>query len=51
MARGNPAGRIATVDEVAQAVLDLINGTSTGIALVVPSNALSAIPAQLRPND
>ena len=39
MARGNPAGRIATVDEVARAVLDLINGTSTGIALVVPSDA------------
>ncbi len=44
MSRGNPAGRIATVDEVAQAVLDVINGTSTGIAVVVPGNDLSAIP-------
>jgi NAD(P)-dependent dehydrogenase (short-subunit alcohol dehydrogenase family) len=39
LARGNPAGRVATVEEVAQAVLDLVNGTSTGIALIVPSFA------------
>ncbi len=39
MARGNPAGRIATVDEVAQAVLDLIGGSRTGIALVIPAVA------------
>ncbi len=39
MARGNPAGRIATVDEVAQAVLDLINGPRTGLTLVVPAAA------------
>ncbi|HEY6450886.1 MAG TPA: SDR family NAD(P)-dependent oxidoreductase [Candidatus Cybelea sp.] len=39
MARGNPAGRIATVDEVAQAALDVINGTSTGSAVVVPATS------------
>ena len=39
MARGNPAGRIATVDEVAQAVLDVINGTSTGALVVVPATS------------
>lgn len=38
MARGNPAGRIASVEEVAYAVLDLINGTRTGIALIVPGS-------------
>ncbi|MGB6984955.1 MAG: SDR family oxidoreductase, partial [Candidatus Aquilonibacter sp.] len=32
----NPEGRIATVDEVAQAALDLIVGDKNGIALVVP---------------
>jgi 3-hydroxybutyrate dehydrogenase len=32
----NPEGRIATVDEVAQAVLDLIVSEKNGIALVVP---------------
>ncbi|MGA8097617.1 MAG: SDR family oxidoreductase [Candidatus Cybelea sp.] len=36
LASGNPQGRIATVDEVAEAVLDLINGTQTGVALVIP---------------
>ncbi len=32
----NPEGRIATVDEVAQAALDLICGDKNGVALVVP---------------
>jgi NAD(P)-dependent dehydrogenase (short-subunit alcohol dehydrogenase family) len=32
----NPEGRIATVDEVAQAALELICGDKNGIALVVP---------------
>ena len=32
LASGNPEGRIATVDEVAEAVLELINGTKTGVA-------------------
>ncbi len=37
MAAGNPEGRIATVEEVARAVLDVIEGTSTGMAIIVPS--------------
>lgn len=37
MAQGNPEGRIATVEEVAQAALDLIDGSDTGVALVVPT--------------
>jgi len=37
MAQGNPEGRIATVEEVARAALDLIDGAQTGIALVVPT--------------
>jgi NAD(P)-dependent dehydrogenase (short-subunit alcohol dehydrogenase family) len=32
----NPEGRIATVDEVAQAALELICGDKNGVALVVP---------------
>jgi NAD(P)-dependent dehydrogenase (short-subunit alcohol dehydrogenase family) len=36
LASGNPEGRIATVDEVAQAVLDFVNDSRTGIALVIP---------------
>jgi NAD(P)-dependent dehydrogenase (short-subunit alcohol dehydrogenase family) len=39
MAQGNPEGRIATVEEVAHAVLDLIGGSQTGVALVVPGGA------------
>lgn len=42
MAAGNPEGRIATVEEVARAVLDLIDGSSTGMSIVVP---LRTIPA------
>jgi NAD(P)-dependent dehydrogenase (short-subunit alcohol dehydrogenase family) len=36
LARDNPGGRIATAEEVANAVLDLVNGTETGLAIVVP---------------
>jgi NAD(P)-dependent dehydrogenase (short-subunit alcohol dehydrogenase family) len=36
LARQNPHGRIATVDEVAHAVLGLVEGDRTGVALVIP---------------
>jgi 3-hydroxybutyrate dehydrogenase len=36
LAQQNPEGRIATVDEVAQAVLGLIDSDRTGVALVIP---------------
>jgi NAD(P)-dependent dehydrogenase (short-subunit alcohol dehydrogenase family) len=36
LARSNPGGRIATVDEVARAALRLIEGERTGVALVIP---------------
>lgn len=36
LAQSNPEGRFATVDEVAQGVLDLISGTASGAALIVP---------------
>lgn len=36
LASGNPEGRIATVDEVAQAALDFVNDSRTGVALVIP---------------
>ena len=39
MAKGNPGGRIATADEVARAVLELIEGTRTGTAVVIPGGA------------
>jgi NAD(P)-dependent dehydrogenase (short-subunit alcohol dehydrogenase family) len=39
MAQGNPEGRIATIEEVAQTVLDLIEDSRSGIAVVVPGNA------------
>ena len=41
IAKGNPEGRIATADEVAQAVLDLIVGSRTGKAVVVPGGAIA----------
>ncbi|MGB8910138.1 MAG: SDR family NAD(P)-dependent oxidoreductase [Candidatus Cybelea sp.] len=41
LASGNPEGRIATVDEVAQAVLDVVNGSLTGVARVVPGSTLA----------
>ena len=36
LAASNPEGRIATVDEVAEGVLMLIDGSETGTALIVP---------------
>jgi NAD(P)-dependent dehydrogenase (short-subunit alcohol dehydrogenase family) len=36
LASGNPEGRIATLDEVARTALDLINGSETGAAIVLP---------------
>jgi 3-hydroxybutyrate dehydrogenase len=42
MSSGNPEGRIATVEEVAQAVLDLVNDSTTGAALVVPTPRTNA---------
>jgi NAD(P)-dependent dehydrogenase (short-subunit alcohol dehydrogenase family) len=36
LAQSNPGGRIASVEEVATAVLDLITGTRNGAAVVVP---------------
>ena len=36
LAAGNPEGRIATVEEVAGAILDLIEGRQTGQTLVIP---------------
>jgi NAD(P)-dependent dehydrogenase (short-subunit alcohol dehydrogenase family) len=36
LARGNPEGRIATAEEVANGIWELINGTRTGVALVIP---------------
>jgi NAD(P)-dependent dehydrogenase (short-subunit alcohol dehydrogenase family) len=38
LARSNPQGRIATVDEVAHAVLGLIDSDRTGVALVIPGS-------------
>jgi NAD(P)-dependent dehydrogenase (short-subunit alcohol dehydrogenase family) len=40
LARGNPQGRIATAQEVARAVLDLIEGSHNGAAMVVPGGAI-----------
>jgi 3-hydroxybutyrate dehydrogenase len=39
MAQGNPEGRIATVEEVAQAVLDLVEGSESGEAVVIPASS------------
>jgi len=38
LAESNPGGRIATVEEVAAGVLDLITGSRNGAALVIPGN-------------
>jgi NAD(P)-dependent dehydrogenase (short-subunit alcohol dehydrogenase family) len=40
MARANPQGRIATVDEVARGVLALIEGEYSGVAMIVPGGTL-----------
>jgi len=39
MATGNPQGRIATAEEVAQGVLALIDGAESGMAIVIPRPA------------
>jgi NAD(P)-dependent dehydrogenase (short-subunit alcohol dehydrogenase family) len=36
LARGNPGGRIATADEVAEAIVTLVAGTATGRTVVIP---------------
>lgn len=41
LASGNPEGRIATVDEVAQAALDFVNDSRTGVALILPGGAVA----------
>ncbi|HEU5479007.1 MAG TPA: SDR family oxidoreductase, partial [Candidatus Tumulicola sp.] len=41
LARSNPEGRIATVEEVADAVVDLILGDRTGAAVVVPGGVVA----------
>lgn len=41
MARGNPSGRIATVEEVAEGVLQLLDGTHNGVAMIVPGFELA----------
>lgn len=39
LARDNPEGRFATADEVAEAVLSLIDGTQNGVAVIIPGGA------------
>ncbi|MBV8372438.1 MAG: SDR family oxidoreductase [Candidatus Eremiobacteraeota bacterium] len=41
LAQSNPLGRIATVDEVAAAVLDLVTGAQNGAAIVIPGGAVA----------
>jgi NAD(P)-dependent dehydrogenase (short-subunit alcohol dehydrogenase family) len=41
MAQGNPGGRIATAEEVAFAVLSLIDGSQSGVAVVIPGNEIA----------
>ena len=36
MAKSNPEGRIATVEEVAAAVMELVNASENGLTVVVP---------------
>jgi 3-hydroxybutyrate dehydrogenase len=38
LAQSNPGGRIATVQEVASSVLELITGTRNGAALIIPGD-------------
>lgn len=40
LAQGNPGGRIATVLEVAEGVLQLLDGERNGVAMIVPGCAL-----------
>ncbi len=39
LAQSNPQGRIATVEEIAQAVIDLVDGSRSGVALTIPGFA------------
>ena len=39
LARSNPLGRLATVEEVAAAVLELVGGSTNGAAIVIPGEA------------
>jgi NAD(P)-dependent dehydrogenase (short-subunit alcohol dehydrogenase family) len=41
LAQGNPEGRLASADEVAQAVLDLIAGSRSGVAVIIPGGAVA----------
>jgi|SRR5579872_2755818 len=41
LAEMNPEGRIATVEEVAAAALDLILGDQNGVSLIIPGNAFA----------
>jgi NAD(P)-dependent dehydrogenase (short-subunit alcohol dehydrogenase family) len=41
LAQSNPGGRIATVAEVADAAIALIDGERSGIAVVIPGNAVA----------
>ncbi|HVA34370.1 MAG TPA: SDR family oxidoreductase [Candidatus Baltobacteraceae bacterium] len=40
LAQSNPGGRIASVEEVAAGVLDLITGSRSGAAMVIPGGAI-----------
>jgi NAD(P)-dependent dehydrogenase (short-subunit alcohol dehydrogenase family) len=42
LASSNPEGRIASAQEVADAILELINDSRTGLAVVVPTPTLSS---------
>lgn len=41
LASTNPEGRIATVDEVARAVVEIVESDRTGIAMVIPGGAIA----------
>jgi NAD(P)-dependent dehydrogenase (short-subunit alcohol dehydrogenase family) len=47
LARENPQGRIATAEEVAEAILQLIKGSETGVALIVPGGKAVQNPVAL----
>ena len=40
LARSNPEGRIATVEEVAESALEFVTGDRNGAAMIVPGNVL-----------
>ncbi|MEO6836404.1 MAG: SDR family oxidoreductase [Candidatus Tumulicola sp.] len=41
LAQSNPEGRIATIEEVANGVLDLVTGSRNGAAVVIPGGAIA----------